>query len=287
LVEIPGTLAFLIPTVVTFFDAPGSPGLAPGNVIAATANACPSLPAPVNFQFVALADEDFDLTKDAYGIAAVTQIAANTYNLAFNSFKLDGSPGTSTTFPGINCDSNLEVLSSSNAAGITTTIAISSSGLMAIDNGTGIPAFGVQQPPADLSTTAILAGQYLGAVFYANDSFITVVCRPPPIGCQGYPGPTSAAVGFGPGSATSISGGAYNNVDTDAFSAHGTDHVITLGTQTSPGLFPGGTLTIGFKTLADFDVAVGQVNGKFVLLGVTLDSTASPIQPYVVLLIQQ
>jgi hypothetical protein len=101
-----------------------------------------------------------------------------------------------------------------------------------------------------------------------------------------YNGPTTDAVGFGPGSGNSISGGVYSNIDTDPFSAHATDYVISLGAQTSPGLFPGGTLTVRSQTLQTFDVVVGQVNGKFVLLGVTLDNSA-PIQPYVVLLIQQ
>jgi hypothetical protein len=286
LVEIPGDALVSIPLRTTYLDFPPGAFTNPANVIAAAANSCPQLPGASNFQFVTLADTSFDLTKDAFGVATVTQTGANTYDLVFNSFLLDGSPGTATSLSGQACD-NLQVFSFTNSAGAISTVALSSAGFMVIDNGTGIPAVGVQQPATDLSPSAILGAQYLGAVSYANHTMILAGCRPPPIGCLYFNGPTTDAVGFGPGSDTSISGGVYNHIDTDPFSAHATDRVITLGAQTSPGLFPGGTLTIGSKTLQNFDVVVGQVNGKFVLIGVTLDDSASPIQPYVVLLIQQ
>jgi hypothetical protein len=288
LVEIPGSMLASIPSAVTYMDWPGGPYREPGNVIAAAANACPQLSGATNFQYVALADTNFDLTQDAYGVATFTQTAANRYNLAFNAFLLDGSAGTANAYSGLACDNNLQVFAFTNAAGTPSTVAVSASGLMVVDNGTGISAIGIQQPAVNLSPAAILGAQYLGAVFYVNQTQILAGCRPAPINyCFYYNGPTTDAVGFGPGSEVSIAGGVYENIDSDAFSDHGTDHVITLGTQTSPGLFPGGTLTIGSNTLQNFDVTVGQINGKFVMLGVTADSTASPIQPYVVLLVQQ
>jgi hypothetical protein len=280
-VELPGQMALRVPLVAARFLPPVT-----DRVIAAVANTCPQLPATTNYQFVALADENFGTTSDAYGVAAVTQTAANTYNFTFNSFKLDATPGTSTNVPGLSCDPNLQVFSFTNASGVTSTVAISASGLMVIDNGTGTPAVGVQQPAANLSTTAILGGQYLGTVFFANDRTQRVCSRPPLPVCHTGPAPATDLVGFGPGSTTSISGGTYSFISSDPFSAHATDHIISLGTQTSPGLFPGGTLTIGGFARANFDVVVGQVNGKFVLFGVTLD-TPPPNQPYAVLLIQQ
>lgn len=287
-VEMPGDMALLTPGNQYESQISSSNG----RVIAAVANSCPHLTAMTNFQFVALADEDFDLTKDAYGVAAVTESAANTYNFAFDSFTLDGGTGTSNTLSGLSCDSNLKVFSSTSATGITTTIAISASGLMVIDNGTGIPTVGLQRPTANLSTAAILGGQYLGTVFYANDrvtncSPTTPSTTPTPQYCRPIPQKATDFVGFGPGSATSISGGTYQNFGSDPFSAHATNDVVTLGTQTSPGLFTGGTLTVSSKSLANFDAVVGQVKGKFVLFGVTLDDTVTPIQPYVVLLVQQ
>ena len=217
---------------------------------------------------------------------AEVEAASNTQNFAFNSFTLEEATGTSNTLTGLACDSNLKVFSFTNPAGIKSTVAFSASGLMVIDNGTGIPAVGIKQPAANIFPSLIFGGQYLGTVFYANDR--TTSCPfPIPPGCRANPLSATDFVGFGPGSATSISGGIYQNIGSDPFSAHGTNYGITLGTQTSPGLFTGSTLTIGTNTLTNFDAVVGQVNGKFVLFGVTLDSTVTPIQPYAVLLIQQ
>jgi Putative Ig domain len=260
-------------------------GGATDRVVVAVANTCPQPTETTNYQFVALADEDFDLTKDAYGVAAVTQTSANSYNFALNSFTLEGATGTSNRLASLTCDSNLKVFSSTSATGIVSTVGISASGVMVIDNGTGIPAVGVQQPVANLPATAILGAQYLGTVFYANDKVLTVC--PLHYSCYYPPAPATDLVGFGPGSASSISGGTYQKFSTDPFSAHGTSYTITLGTQIRPGLFTGGTLTIGTNTLPNFDVVVGQMNGKFVLFGVTLDNAVTPVQPYVVLLVQQ
>ena len=281
-VKMPGEMTLFVPVVR------GGRFFAPVNdkVVAAAPNTCPQLSVTTSYQFVALADEDFDLTKDAFGRATVTQTAANSYNFAFNSFKLDGTVGTSNTLPGLPCDSNLKVFSSTSGTGIVSTFAISASGVMIIDNGTGIPAVGLQQPAANLSPAAILGGQYLGTVFYANDNLRSFCVGRPRI-CHSAPAAASDLVGFGPGSATSISGGTYHNIGSDPFNAHATNYVVTLGTQTSPGLFTGGTLAIGGKTLTNLAVVAGLVNGKFVLFGVTLDSTVTPIQPYAVLLIQQ
>jgi hypothetical protein len=281
-VEVPGDMVLLVPPV-------GGGRLGGGTtdrVVVAAANTCPQLTATTNYQFVALADEDFDLTKDAYGLLAVTQTGGNSYNFAFNSFTLEGATGTSSTLSGLSCDSNLKVFSSTSATGIISTVAISADGVVVLDNGTGIPAVGVQQPAANLPATVILDAQYLGTVFFANDKVLTI-CPGIPNPCRTPPAAATDLVGFGPGSSTSISGGTYQNISSDPFSNHGTSYGITLGTQIRPGLFTGGTLAIGTNTLTNFDAVVGQVNNKFVLFGVTLDSTVSPIQPYAVLLIQQ
>jgi hypothetical protein len=99
-------------------------------------------------------------------------------------------------------------------------------------------------------------------------------------------------VGFGPNNTgTTLTGGIYVNPGGDPFSAHPNDEVITLGAQapTSPGLFTGGMLAIGTNPVINhFDVVAGQVNGKFVLYGIGLDtSNSSSPQPTAVLLVQQ
>ena len=55
---------------------------------------------------------------------------------------------------------------------------------------------------------------------------------------------------------------------------------------TSPGLFIGAKFYIPNKaTMSNFDLVVGQVNGKFALFGFGLSDTSA--EPYGVLLIQR
>jgi hypothetical protein len=185
---------------------------------------------------------------------------------------------------GVLCDGTFQVLTIPGAS--PTTMAFSGHGAMVIDNGTGIPSVGLQQPVLPLPTTGtngILAGQYLGVLFHPNVA----------PGTPTNPGRITQMVGFGPNTGTTLTGGIFVNPGRDLFSAHPTDEVITLGTQapTSPGLFTGGTLAIGTNpviTIHNFDVVAGQVNGKFVLYGIGLDtSNSSSPQPTAVLLIQQ
>jgi hypothetical protein len=247
-------------------------------VIAAVANTCPQLaatfPTTAIYQFISLPTPTFATTDPSYGTLALTQAASNSYNLTFDTFQNDGTPIPSTTFMGVSCDANLQVLSFTGAPGNPVTVAISAAGALLIDNGTGVPAMGVRQPSGNLSSTPILGGQYLGVVYAptanVGDGSVPIVSGP---------------VGFGPGFSTSITGGAYSNIDSDAFSSHAVDEVITLGAyQISPGLFTGGTLVIpGTATMSNFNVVVGQVNGKFVLFGLS----SVPSQPYGVLLLQQ
>jgi hypothetical protein len=251
-------------------------------VVAAVANSCPQLPlpTPTNYQFVTLPSRNFVITDAAYGNVAVTQpvSSSNTYNLTFNTFRLDGTGHTSNTFPTVSCDSTFQVLTIPGTS--PTTMAFSGRGAMVIDNGTGIPAVGLQRPAGPLSTTPILAGQYLGVLFRPNSA-----AGPPANALR-----ITQMVGFGPNTTgTTLTGGIYANPDRDLFSGHPTDEVITLGTQTSPGLFTGGTLAIGTNpVIKNFDVVAGQVNGKFVLYGIGLDtSISSSPQPTAVLLIQQ
>jgi hypothetical protein len=262
------------------------PGGVGTKVTGAVANSCPQLTVPTIYQFVALPSKAFSITDAAYGNVAVTQpsLGMNTYNLSFNTFRLDGTGHTSNTFPTVSCDSTFQVLSFTGTTSLPVTMAFSAHGAMVIDNGTGIPSVGLQQPASPLLTSGmngILAGQYLGVLFHPN-------LAP---GTLRNPGHITRMVGFGPNTGTTLTGGIYGNPGADPFSAHPADEVITLGTQTSPGLFTGGTLAIGTNpviTINNFDVVVGQVNGKFVLYGIGLDtSNSSSPQPTAVLLIQQ
>ena len=246
-----------------------------GRVVAVVANTCLQLPSPFpatgTYQFVSLPPSTFSTTDTAYGNVTVTQTAANSYDLTLTTFPLNGPSNGAITFPNVSCDATLQTITVPGPSSVTA--AFSTHGALVMDNGTGIPVIGVQQPSGMLLTGTILAGQYLGVLYQPNQvsSIITQM------------------VGFGgPNPGTTLTGGPYNNIDSDPFSAHATNLVITLGTQTSPGLFPGGTLMIGITRITNFDVVAGQVNGKLVLYGVGLDSSnSSSPQPTAVLLIQQ
>jgi hypothetical protein len=259
-----------------------SPKANGSNVVAGVANSCLQLPTPLpataTYQFVTLPAKTFAMTDTAYGNMAVTQTAANSYNLTVNRFQLNGTANGSDAFPNVSCDT-FQDLSFTGTSGSPTTMAFSGHGAVVIDNGTGIPAVGLQRPASNLSPDAILAGQYLGVIFRPNAQAVISTAVPQ----------ITQMFGFGPNSGTTLTGGTYGNIQLDQFSAHGTDHVITLGTQTSPGLFTtGGTLQIGTNTISDFDVVAGQVNRKFVLYGIALDTgNSSSPQPTAVLLIQQ
>jgi len=251
-------------------------------VVAAVANSCPQLSVPANYQFVTLPSKIFTISDAAYGNVTVTQptSSSNTYNLTFNTFQLDTTPSSSNAMQtGVSCDSTFHVLSFTGTNPSPTTMAFSGHGAMVIDNGTGIPAMGLQQPVSALLTSAILAGQYLGVFFRPNTA----------PGTFQNPAHLTQMVGFGPNTTgATLTGGIYVSPGTDPFSAHPTDEVITLGTQTSPGLFPGGSLAVGTTMIKNFDVVAGQVNGKLVLYGIGLDtSNSSSPQPTAVLLIQQ
>lgn len=260
-------------------DAVGS------KVVAAVANSCPqlSLSMPTSYRFVTLPSKTFAITDAAYGNVAVTQTSTspNVYSLTFNSFQLDGTQHPSNTFPAVSCDSTFQVLTIPGTSPGPVTMAFSGHGAMVIDNGTGIPSVGLQQPANPLSTSGmngILAGQYLGVFFRPNSA----------PGTFQNPAHITQMVGFGPNTGATLTGGIFVSPGGDLISAHPNDQVVTLGAQTSPGLFPGGTLAIGTTTIMNFDVVAGQVNGKFVLYGIGLDtSNSSSPQPTAVLLIQQ
>ena len=245
------------------------------NVVAAVANACPQLgttfPATAIYQFIALPTATSSATDASYGTLALAQDASNSYSLTFSAFQSDTTPIPSTMFTGVSCDSKSHVLSFTGANGNPVTVGISAAGALMIDKGTDTPMVGVRQPLANLPPNAILGAQYLGMVFEPTATGGSVA--------------GSIPVGFGPGAGTSIAGGTYVNIDSDAFSAHAVDRVITLGAnQTSPGLFTGGTLVIpGTATFSNFNVIVGQVNGKFVLFG----ASNAPSQQLALLLLQQ
>jgi len=118
--------------------------------------------------------------------------------------------------------------------------------------------------PSQISTA--MGVGYLGFVFKRNSTPITTF------------------VGFGPGSGTSITGGAFANQDTDAFNAHGTDITISLPGANDNG-FLQGQVTDSNGTHSPFVAIITNSGGKYFLFGITTDTSTTT--PYAILLAQQ
>ena len=127
-------------------------------------------------------------------------------------------------------------------------------------------AVGSQNFAVDSTTlNSAMSATYLGAIFTRNSSPITTF------------------VGFGPGSGTSISGGAYINQDSDPFSAPATNVTINLTSVDANG-FLEGTVTDSTTGLTHtpFVAMLTQNGGQFFIFGITTDTSTTT--PYVILL---
>ena len=230
---------------------------------------CPTINAPTNIQLVHLGKPDYDsTTSESYDSVTATQVGTN-YVITVNSYLLDGTlraqqsgqlpPGTCTngviTFPGT-----------------TITVAAASNGLYLIDLGPGKgSAIGSQNFVGTAGLNAALNNGFNGYVFKRNGT------------------PRVTFVGFGPGSGTSISGGAYTNIDTDPFANHATDIALNLTTANANG-FLQGSLTDSTGTHNPFVGLVTNNAGKYFIFGLTTDISGGVMvstQPYAVMLIQR
>jgi hypothetical protein len=132
-------------------------------------------------------------------------------------------------------------------------------------------AIGSQNFVGTAGVNAALSNGFNGYVFKRNET------------------PRVTFVGFGPGSGTSVSGGAYANIDTDPFANHGTDITLNLTTTSANG-FLQGTLTDSAGTHDPFVGLVTSNAGKyFIFFGLTTEISGGAMvstEPYAVMLIQ-
>jgi Bacterial Ig-like domain (group 2) len=253
-VEMPGTALLINPgTIKTRRYNPPQEPLAfdaqPSRIV------CPAV--GTEFLFVTLPDSPWTTSNVAYG----TLIFTGTGTLNINGTFLNGMPSPPET-DSYGCDLVDSLLRYTNASGLTRYLAVSPAGLFVgsrSDNIAGLPL------PA--SPVSILPG----------DTFLGVIYEP-----ALNPG-TVTTVGFNATSTTTLTG-------FDPLTAGGPPNsfVITLGSQSSAGLFAGGTLQEGTTTDANF-VAIantfGAAPGKIVLYGITFNIVKNT--PVSVLLFQQ
>ena len=252
-VEMPNTALLINPTKIQTrtYSAPHEPI---AFVLRQSPFACP---APgTEFLFVTLPGVPWTTANVAYGTMTLTNTTLN-----INGALLNGTSSTPET-DGYGCDLIGSLLRYTDASGFNRYLAVSAAGLFvgsSSDNIAGLPA---PTSPVSIAT---------------GDTFLGMIYEP------ALNPATITTVGFTATSSTTLTG-------FDPLTAGGPSNglVITLGAQSSPGLFAGGTLQEGMTTDANFAAianTLGAAPGKMVLYGITFNIVKNT--PVSVLLFQQ
>jgi hypothetical protein len=238
---------------------PGNNTIAP--VVAVETSNCLTVAKPTTYQFISLGtpDETDPIPHVAYGSlqAATSGVTWNFSNLEMYAF--DGTDLKPTALPAGGCGLTAEgfavTISPSAATNNLLTVAqVSPSGYFIMDQGQGEPVnfsftatppaatgplglVGAQQPSSQLTTSAVVAGQYLGFQFDAVLNTIGLAGTLPVAFGQ-----TSAGQAAGTG--TTMNGGAYPNDEITQNPA--ANITIDLGVQDSAnnGLYKSVTVTV-------------------------------------------
>ena len=210
---------------------------------------CPS--AGSTFQFVTLPPANWVSSLAAYGTVTLTSSTVTINRLALNGAALG-----SETDP-FSCDPNTSLLTFTNATG-TAHMAVSPDGLFG-DSGANAM---VGLPQATNSVSFAVGDIYLGIIY------------------EPHTATPARTIGFLATSSASLSG-----FDPITSGHPGNGITINLGSESSFGLFTGGTLVEGLATDTNFVVIADILNGKKVLYGITFDTQRNT--PVEISLLQQ
>lgn len=249
--EVPGTALIVKPA-----DTDGKA------IVGVGQGSCPTADATYNWITIPRADWDA-ASSEAYGTADST-VSGSDISFDVSAFMLDGNPVGSNT-ASTTCSNGVMT-----ETGSTTTIGIAPSGTFVGDNGPNDGGFiGVVAPSANVAFADITASglEYRGVLFKnnnANDDDTEPV----------WVRRSSSGV---------LTGGNYSDFEGNV---ENTSEGVTLtfDSQPSPGVLlatladPGGP--------SDFVFVVNQVDGSFVLYGISQD-VGNNMQPYNVLLVSQ
>ena len=233
-----------------------SAGSNPVVLVSIQSGFCPA--AGTNLRFSSLPKNGWTSSNPAYGT-----IALSASSLTLTAWDLNGNNQGSETDP-YTCDPSTSVITfTQQSNGKTRNVATSPQGLFVDKSGNG--AAGLLQATSSVGS-AIGAGTFLGVIYQPSTA------NPP------------QTVGFKPGSC----GATLCGFDPLTGGAPANGMTLTLGSETSFGLFTGGSL-VDKNTDAPFVVIANTVtvNGvaKVVLYGITFDTTANT--PVAVLLLKQ
>ncbi len=163
--------------------------------------------------------------------------------------------------------------------------------------GAGYGAIGIPQPSSALTTSSVAAAQFQGILYGAASGSNASASAPGfrLIGSFGYPAACPADLPVP--SPTILYGGEFANNDPSANSYGNCDLAIDLGSQDSQnnGLYLAATVYVsasfpknGLNSAYSFSaVAVaGQINGKYAIFLIGMDTTGIPAQPWGIYLFQ-
>ncbi len=166
--------------------------------------------------------------------------------------------------------------------------------------GAGYGAIGIPKPSTALTTSSVAAAQYQG-ILYGADSGSSASTTAPGfrlIGSFGYTNLQTACPTLpGPSSSTVLYGGEFANNNPSANSFGNCDLAIDLGTQdpNNNGLYPAATVYVSAAFFENSTnsaysfpaVAIaGQINGKYAIFLIGVDTTGTPNQPWGIYLLQ-
>jgi hypothetical protein len=161
--------------------------------------------------------------------------------------------------------------------------------------GAGTGAIGLPKPSSAVSTSALVGAQYLGFYYGAGSTASNWSSAPVSFGFSSQP---SSCASLAAATSTMLYGGDFTNNDpSSSTTGYGNcDFAIDLDTQvgTNYGLYQRATVYVGNgfagytgKTYSFPAVAIaGQLNGKYALFLIGVDSTGSPNQAWGIYLLQ-
>lgn len=201
----------------------------------------------------------------------------------------------------------------SQSSSPSATIAISPAGFLLEDSGSlegpspyenvlgaGYGAIGLETPSSALSTSTVVAAQYQGILYGAHDGSTASADGPGfrLMGSFGYSNLAAACPTLpAPSTSTILYGGEFTNNNPSANASGNCDLAIDLGAQdtASNGLYPAATVYVsasfpynGLGTAYSFPaVAIaGQIDGKYAIFLIGMDTAGSPSQPWGIYLLQ-
>ena len=227
-------------------------------IVAVALGTCPA--GSQSYGWVNTPPVGWDATRsEAYGTATVAPPGAS-YSITGAKYRLDGTAVTPGVSEAATCANGQFAIASGGTAAVTPSRA------MIVDNGAGGGVVGLITPAANVDVAALAGRSYRGVLFRKVSG-----------------SDDTEPIGADPVSGGNLSGYCFANVETGAHCASGgATLLLSAATQASPGVL---RFQLNDGTLHDFVAVVSQVAGKYLLFGISTNSSST--EPYNVALIEQ